>query len=253
MANNNLYSQTDFESGTIIADGRHIYFEKYGVGDPLIFLHGYGLSSESWKSYVKDFSQDYTVYLIDLPGHGRSDNFQEDLSVKEVAEDVNKMLDKIGLKRINAIGFSFGGDVLFQLTLINPQLITAMISIGSVGSWTIADFPQLRESFTYENREQYKWLQEAQTSEEQVKILMDQFQNYTIYLTDEELQQIQSKVLIIYGDDDPGVDLFEIARVQKYLTHVDVWILPNVAHSAHTGPNKKVFISRTKAFLAKTK
>lgn len=143
MANNNLYSQTDFESGTITADGRHIYFEKYGVGDPLIFLHGYGLSSESWKSYVKDFSQDYTVYLIDLPGHGRSDNFQGDLSVKEVAEDVNKMLDKIGLKRINAIGFSFGGDVLFQLTLINPQLITAMIGIGSVGSWTIADFPQL--------------------------------------------------------------------------------------------------------------
>lgn len=36
---------------------------------------------------------------------------------------------------------------------------------------------------------------------------MDQFQNYTIYLTDEELQQIESDVLIVSGDDDPGVDL----------------------------------------------
>ncbi len=253
MTNNNLYSQINGESGTITIDGKHIYFEKYGVGEPLVFLHGYGLSSKSWKSYVQDFAQDYTVYLIDLPGHGRSDNFQEDLSVKEVAEDVNKMLDKIGLDSIKAIGFSFGGDILFQLALRNPHLITSMVSVGSVGSWTITDFPQLKESFTYENREQYKWLVEAQTSEEQVKILMEQFQNYTIYLTDEELQQVESDVLIVSGDDDPGVDLFEIARAQKYLSKVDVWILPNVSHSAHTGRNKDAFISRAKAFLAKTR
>ncbi len=252
MANNNLHSQTNAESGTVIVNGKHLHFEKYGVGEPLVFLHGYGLSSASWKPYVKDFTQDYTVYLIDLPGHGKSDYLHRDLSVKAVAEELNQMLTQIGLDKIKAIGFSFGADVLYQLALINPQLITAMISIGSVGSWTIKDFPQLEASFTFENREQYKWLQEAQTNEEQVKILMNQFKNYTIYLTDEELQQIQSDVLIISGDDDPGVGLHEIARAQKQLTHVDVWILPNVAHSAH-GSNKETFITRAKLFLSNTK
>ena len=253
MASTKMNSQTNMESGSVNVAGKSLYFEKYGVGEPLIFLHGYGLSSESWKSYVKDFSQDYTVYLIDLPGHGKSDYLHGDLSIRAVAEELNQMLAQIGLDSVKAIGFSFGADVLYQLALINPQRITAMISIGSVGSWTIADFPELKERFTYENREQYKWLQEAQTSEEQVKLLMDQFQNYTVYLTDEELQQIQSDVLIVSGEDDPGVDLNEIARAKKYLSHVAVWILPNVSHSAHTGHNKDAFIAKAKRFLTKTK
>ena len=253
MANNNLHSQTNVESETVIVNGKHLYFEKYGIGDPLIFLHGYGLSSKSWKSYVKNFSRDYTVYLIDLPGHGKSDYLHGDLSVKAVAGELNQMLDQMGLDKIKAVGFSFGGDILYQLALINPTLITAMISIGSVGSWTIADFLQLKESFTFENREQYKWLIEAQTSEEQVRILMEQFQNYTIYLTDEELQQIKCDVFIISGDDDPGVGLHEIARAKKHLAHVDIWILPNVAHSAHTGSNKETFITRAKLFLSNIK
>lgn len=252
LAHLNTYAQEQHRSETIRINGKNIYFEKYGVGEPLIFLHGYGQSSMSWRPYVADFEKDFSVYLIDLPGHGKSDIFDDDLSLKAIAEDLNQLLVQLRLTEIKAIGFSFGADVLFQMALINPQLITSMISIGSVGSWTIEDFPQLGSVFTFENRKQFPWLVAAQSNEEQVKILMEQFQNYSIHLSDKELQQIQAKVLIMSGDDDEGVDLYEIARIKKYLPQAAVWILPNVKHSAHTGTNTDSFIAKARTFLTKT-
>ena len=80
---------------------------------------------------------------------------------------------------------------------------------------------------------------------------MDQFQNYTIKITDEELQSLKPEVLIMIGDDDEGMDIVEVARVKKNLPKSDLWILPNVAHGAHEGETKDEFIIKSMAFLSK--
>ena len=78
-----------------------------------------------------------------------------------------------------------------------------------------------------------------------------EFDNYTVNLTDEELQTIEPEVLIMIGDDDEGMDLEEVVRVKKNLPKSDLWILPNVAHGAHEGETKGEFIIKSKAFLSK--
>ena len=62
--------------------------------------------------------------------------FTEKLSIKSVASDVDALIHYLKLDSINAIGFSYGGDVLVQLALMNPDLIKSMIIIGACGSWT---------------------------------------------------------------------------------------------------------------------
>lgn len=240
------------KSASVLVNGKNIYFERYGEGTPLFFLHGYTLSSNSWLPYVQDFDKEYEVYLIDLTGHGKSDIFKEDLSIKSVAEDLNALVQHLKLDKIQAIGFSFGGDVLYQLALLNPSLITSMITIGAVGSWTINDFPAYQKAFTFENRANFPWLLKAHGTDEKIKALLEQFNNYTIKLTDEELQSIQPEVLIMLGDDDEGMNLEEVVRVKKNLPKSDLWILPNVAHGAHEGENKEEFIAKAKAFLLKS-
>ena len=244
-------AQTPNKSEFVSLNGKNIYYEIYGKGKPLLLLHGYTLSSKSWKPYIADFEKEYEVYLVDLTGHGRSDAFKTDLSIKSVANDVNSLVQYLKLDRIKAIGFSFGGDVLFQLALIKPSLIEAMITIGAVGTWSITDFPEYQKAFTFENRANFKWLAEAHGSDEKIKALMEQFNNYTIKVSDEELQSISTEVLILMGDDDEGMDFEELARVKRNLPNSDIWILPNVAHGAHEGKNKDEFILRAKAFLAK--
>ena len=85
----NLFSQIPKKSESVLINGKNIYYEIYGKGKPLFLLHGYTLSSKSWMPYVNDFDKEYVVYLIDLTGHGKSEAFKENLSIKSVAEDLN--------------------------------------------------------------------------------------------------------------------------------------------------------------------
>ncbi len=251
LISTNLFSQIPKKSEAVLINGKIIYYEIYGQGKPLFLLHGYTLSSKSWIPYVNDFDKDYEVYLIDLTGHGKSEAFKEDLSIKSVAEDLNSLVQYLKLDTIKAVGFSFGGDVLYQLALLNPTLIESMITIGAVGTWTINDFPEYQKAFTFENRANFPWLLTNHGTDHKIKALMEQFNNYTVKLTNEELQIIKSEVLIMIGDDDEGMDLEEVARVKKNLPNSDLWILPNVAHGAHEGETKGEFIIKSKAFLSK--
>jgi len=251
LMSTNIFSQIPKKSESVLVNGKNIYYEIYGKGKPLFLLHGYTLSSKSWIPYVKDFDKDYEVYLIDLTGHGKSEAFKESLAIKSVAEDLNFLVQHLKLDKIKAIGFSFGGDVLYQLALINPSLIESMITIGAVGTWTINDFPEYQKAFTFENRANYPWLLENHDTDDKIKALMDQFSNYTVKVTNEELKSIKPEVLIMIGDDDEGMDLKEVVRVKNNLPQSDLWILPNVAHGAHEGETKDDFIIKSKAFLSK--
>ena len=245
------FSQSPKKSESVLVNGKSIYYEVYGEGEPLFLLHGYTLSSQSWQPYVEDFYGEYEVYLIDLTGHGKSEAFKEDLSIKSVARDLNMLAEYLKLDKIKAIGFSFGGDVLYQLALLNPSLIESMITIGAVGTWTIKDFPEYQKAFTFENRANFPWLSTSHDSDNKIRILMEQFNNYSVKMTNEELQSIQPHVLIMIGDNDEGMDLMEVARVKKNLPYSDLWILPNVAHGAHEGETKGEFIIKSKVFLSK--
>lgn len=244
-------AQTPQKSESVSVNGKKLYYEVYGEGEPLILLHGYTLSSQSWKPYVNDFHKEYKVYLIDLTGHGKSDAFKENLSIRSVAEDLNALLHYLKLDTIKAIGFSFGGDVLYQLALINPSMITSMITIGAVGTWTVNDFPEYQKAFTFEKRANFPWLSTYHGTDDKIKGLMEQFNNYIVALSDKELQQIRPEVLIMLGDDDEGMDFEEVARVKKHLPKSDLWVLPNVSHGAHEGETKEEFIQKSKKFFSK--
>jgi len=246
-----IFAQTPKKTESVLVNGKTIYYEVYGEGEPLFLLHGFTLSSKSWLPYVQDFEQEYEVYVVDLTGHGKSEAFKEPLSIKSVAEDLNALAQHLELTKIQAIGFSFGGDVLYQLALLNPPLVKSMITIGAVGTWSINDFPEYQKIFTFENRANFSWLKTAHGTDDKIRALMNQFKNYIVKLSKEELQSIQPEVLIMIGDDDDGMDLEEVVRVKKNLPKSDLWILPNVSHGAHEGETKEDFILKAKAFLTK--
>jgi len=217
----------------------------------LFFFHGYTLSSKSWRPYVRNYIEEYEVYLVDLTGHGRSESFKEDLNIRSVAKDVNALVNHLKLESIQAICFSFGGDVLYQLALINPTLIKSMITIGAVGTWTVVDFPEYLEAFNFENRDNFPWLKTSHNGDDQVRAMMEQFKNYIVKLSDEEIQSIKPEVLIMVGDDDEGTSMHEVLRAREHLPNSDLWILPNVSHGAHEGETKEEFVRKSKRFLTK--
>lgn len=244
------FGQVPKKTETISLNGKNIYYEVYGKGEPLFLLHGYSQSSKYWIPYVSDFEEDFEVYLVDLQGHGKSDVFDKDWSIKSVAQNLNDLVEYLEIEKITAIGYSYGGDVLFQLATINPTLIKSMITIGALGTWDIKDYPDWEEFFQYSNLENLTWIKDYQYDDEHIRAILDLFKNYKVKLSEEQLINIKVDVLLILGDNDDSMPLEEVARVRKNLPNSDLWILPNSPHGAHEA-NKSEFFRITKAFFLK--
>ena len=240
--------QNEKKAETVIIDGNNIYYEVYGEGEPLIFLHPWTLSSKYWIPYVLDFEQDYEVYLIDLPGHGRSDAFDENWTVNNSAQILNGLIEYLGLEQIRTIGFSYGADVIYQLATINPNLIKSIITIGAAGAYDAKNNPGHVAYFSVANLANIPWINAYQLDEEHIQAMLNYYINYKTILSDEQLKKIESDVLMIQGDDDDSMPLEEVARFRKNLPKSDLWILPNSPHGAHEG-HLSEFIRISKEFL----
>ncbi|MTI20356.1 alpha/beta hydrolase [Fulvivirga sp. RKSG066] len=239
------------ESNCIQINDNELYYEVYGEGQPLLLLHGFTQSSIAWLEYVKEYSDKFEVYLIDLRGHGKSSKFNERFSVQAASEDVLKLMEHLKITSIKGIGLSFGGDVLLQIGSMNPELIESMIVIGANGDWDAQDFPIMLSTFNYDNIENFQWIKDYHSGgDEQIKSILDQLPNYKIKLTEEELKRIKAKTLLVLGDKAEQISLSSIVTLHETLKNSDLWVVPNTGHYAHDGDNKREFLRLSKRFLS---
>lgn len=246
----NGHPQTPKKAEIVNLNGVNIYYEVYGQGEALFLLHGFTQSSESWLPYVSDYENDFEVYLVDLRGHGKSSWFTEPLSMRAVAQELNELTQYLKLKVINGIGYSYGGDVLFQLSLLNPGLINSMITIGSCGTWHAKEFPEFVEYLSYKNIDNLPWMREQQANEDQIKSILAQVSNYNVTISDDELKSIKTQSLLVLGDRDESIPIECIAKAKKLLPNSFLWVLPNTVHGAHKDDHKTEFIRVSRDFFA---
>ena len=115
----------------------NIYYEIYGEGSPLLFIHGLGSSTCDWNAQTDYFSEHYKVIALDLRGHGQSDKADGEYSIPLFAEDVSCLIKKLTLKEINIVGISLGGMIAMQLSIDHPELVKSLIIVNS-----FSEFPQ---------------------------------------------------------------------------------------------------------------
>lgn len=243
------FAQTPKKTETVHINGTKIYYEVYGNGTPLFFLHGFTHSSKSWLPYLNDYIDDFEVYLTDLQGHGRSSPFTETLSIRSAARHVDELIKYLKLDSINAIGYSYGGDVLFQLALLRPGLIKSMVVVGACGICNIKDFPKWIDFLSYNNIDQLPWMREVHQSEEQIKSILAQLPNYTVTVSEAEFRTINTRVLLVIGDGEDSILWEDILKAKNNLPNASLWVVPNTGHRAHKENNKDDFVRISKQFI----
>jgi pimeloyl-ACP methyl ester carboxylesterase len=103
-----------------------------GQGDPIVFLHGLGASSFSWRFLLSEFAKTHRVYAPDFPGYGRSDKPRDfDYTFAGFARWLAAFLDEFKLARPILAGNSMGGDVSLFLALQAPERVARFVMIGS--------------------------------------------------------------------------------------------------------------------------
>jgi pimeloyl-ACP methyl ester carboxylesterase len=99
--------------------GREIAWTRTGSGPPVVFCHGTPFSSLLWQPFAKTLSRDFTVYLWDMPGYGRSSKHAEHpVHFGVQAEALAALLGHWEVDRPHVVAHDFGGAVALRAHLV---------------------------------------------------------------------------------------------------------------------------------------
>jgi pimeloyl-ACP methyl ester carboxylesterase len=92
-----------------------INYEIHGQGKPIVFLHGFGASLETWRDITPLLATDYTLYLLDMKGFGRSSKPKDHhYRADDQADIIRGFLRTIVKEPAALAGNSFGGGVALK-------------------------------------------------------------------------------------------------------------------------------------------
>jgi non-heme chloroperoxidase len=111
-----------------------ISYETIGTGARnVIFLHGWGgaASGHSWKGLLKYLDvTGLTLILVDLRGHGRSDQASEGYSTAQFASDVFAVADHANADKFVVVAFSMSAKWAQWMACSDPGRITGQVLIA---------------------------------------------------------------------------------------------------------------------------
>lgn len=99
---------------------------------PIVLIHGFTFSLDSWDGWAADLARDHRVIRFDLAGHGFSGpdpRGQYGTAVR--VRQLRKLLDKLGIARATLVGNSFGGLVAWNFASTDPRRVDRLILVDS--------------------------------------------------------------------------------------------------------------------------
>ena len=247
-------------------DGTQIYYKDWGVGQPLVFSHGWPLSSDSWEAQMVFLaSHGYRCIAHDRRGHGRSTQPWNGNEMDTFADDLAELMEALDLKKAVLIGFSMGGgEVARYIGRHGTKRVTKIALIAAVpplmlkteanpGGLPLEVFDGLRAKSIADRSQLYKdlasgpffganrpgakvsqgmrdsfWLQGMQAGH---KNTFDCIKAFSETDFTEDLKKFDVPTLIIHGDDDQIVPIGAAAlRSSKQVKHALLKIYEGAPH-----------------------
>lgn len=138
------------EDKFINIEGFNIHYVDSGSGEPLVLIGGGIHYTHHWDPYVKELSKHFRVINIDQLGAGESDkpNYFFGYTIEEQGELIHELLQRIGVKKPNLLGYCYGGSIAFYLAGKYPKNYGKLVAIEGfikgVNDVPISGDPRLR-------------------------------------------------------------------------------------------------------------
>jgi 2-succinyl-6-hydroxy-2,4-cyclohexadiene-1-carboxylate synthase len=99
------------------------------MGDSLLLLHGFTLSSASFTPYIERLATSYRVIAPDLLGHGKTEVPKEEqrFSMTETIEDLHQLMTERTGTSFAVLGYSMGGRIALSLAVRYPEVVRALV------------------------------------------------------------------------------------------------------------------------------
>lgn len=208
--------------------GFRMYYETYGQGAPLLFIHGNGGSINAFANNIPFFATRYKVIAVDSRAHGKSVDPTDSLTFEMMADDFNALLDSLHLDSCYVIGWSDGGINGLLLAIRHPDKVKKLAVTGA-NLWpdTTGVTP-----FVYhlieEGSARLRKLPPTPKNKNDLKL--SDLDLYEPHIKLEQLHTIQCPTLVIGGDHDV-IPVPHTVLIAENIPRSYLWIIPNSGHS----------------------
>lgn len=170
-------------------NGVKYHLEEKGKGFPLLLFHGFTGDSHTWEPFYEDWSTHSRLIAIDIIGHGKSDSPQEieRYDIISVVKDMKKILEQMGIEKVDLLGYSMGGRLALSFAVLYPEFVRKLILESSS--------PGLVSETERENRRRQDEKLAKFIVEQGIEKFVDYWENIPLFATQKRLPHTVQAVI----------------------------------------------------------
>ena len=116
--------------------GNRLWYEERGAGTPIVFIHGWCMSSAVWRLQQEGLSDSFRVITIDLPGHGKSPPPAGGFHIKGCAVDMVGLFEFLQLRKALLAGWSLGSLIALESCVYLRERLSGLVLIAGTPRFT---------------------------------------------------------------------------------------------------------------------
>lgn len=233
-------------------NNQSIYYQTIGRGKNLIMLHGWGTDVSTFWPIVDFLKDNFTLWLIDLPGFGKSDLPKKILTISDYAKIIAKFIKENKISKPCIFGHSYGGKISIKLAVMFPNLIYKLILEGSSGirpdktliqalayPFAKAGHFLLPDIFHIRSKARERLYRQLQSDYADAGAMRDIFVETVKEDLTKDLPKIKQETLLIWGEDDNAVPLKYGKKMYGLIKNSRIVVLEGAKHFPHvTNPER---------------
>ena len=137
-------------------NGVKLCYEVFGEGYPLFLIHGFGAKKDSWIAQTPVLSKHFKVITLDNRGAGKSDRPDSEYTMEVFADDINGLMEHLGIEKANIAGWSLGGMIVQNFILKYPERVNKLILINTNYGFPDEDGPEVYKNMRLSELESKK-------------------------------------------------------------------------------------------------
>lgn len=164
-------------------------YEHFGQGEPLLLLHGFTGSMDTWRFFSDALPNKYHLIFVDIIGHGKTDcpTQPERYTMSEVVEDLVALLDLLHLSKAHVLGYSMGGRLALNFACQFPERVLSLMLESASPGLKSEEERRLR-------REHDRKLAES-ILEEGITSFVDRWETLALFASQDQLPEQKRKAL----------------------------------------------------------
>jgi pimeloyl-ACP methyl ester carboxylesterase len=233
----------------MVAVEPHPHVEEVGQGPAVLLLHGWGASSELWRTVAGHLADRFSTLAPDFPGFGRTAQPPAAWSVEDYAVWTLALLDRRGLDRVHVVGHSFGGRVAIKMASRWPERVERLVLTASAGirparspmyHARVAAFKATRRlagaPVVPAAARRWAAARVAASGSEDYRSATGTLVPTFVRVVNEDLRpdlrRIASPTLLVWGDRDDSTPLRDAREMERLVADAGLVVFPGAGHYA---------------------